>query len=82
MKAFKTLLVSSAVTMALGLSSAVAHEHGNANVQSSSKSTSVSKKRLSRLLRYYNHDQRDIELNPIMAIFAATCVTQTEWATS
>ena len=72
MKAFKTLLVSSAVTMALGLSSAVAHEHGNANVQSSSKSTSVSKEASEHeklFALFAAADQRDIELNPIMAIF-------------
>ncbi|MEZ7229361.1 DUF885 family protein, partial [Alteromonas sp. DY56-G5] len=72
MKAFKTLLVSSAVTMAMGLSSAVAHEHGNANVQSSSKSTSVSKEASEHeklFALFAAADQRDIELNPIMAIF-------------
>ncbi len=72
MKAFKTLLVSSAVTMALGLSSAAAHEHGNANVQSSSKSTSVTKEAPEHeklFALFAAADQRDIELNPIMAIF-------------
>ena len=72
MKAFKTLLVSSAVTMALGLSSAVAHEHNHANMQSSSKSTSVAKEASEHeklFALFAAADQRDIELNPIMAIF-------------
>ncbi|MED5522625.1 MAG: DUF885 domain-containing protein, partial [Pseudomonadota bacterium] len=72
MKAFKSLLVSSAVTMALGLSSAVAHEHNHANTQSSSKSTSVAKEASEHeklFALFAAADQRDIELNPIMAIF-------------
>ncbi len=72
MKAFKTLLVSSAVTLALGVTSfaSLAHSHNHANEASEQASSVTTASEHDKLFALFAAaDQRDIELNPIMAIF-------------
>ena len=72
MKVFKTLVVSSAVTMTLGLSaaSAFAHNHAEQPIDKASVSATKDASEHDKLFALFAAaDQRNIELNPIMAIF-------------
>lgn len=73
MKTFKSLLVSSAVALALGLTSSAIHAHSHGKdktVSETSASEAQQRAEHDKLFALFAAaDQRDIELNPIMAIF-------------
>lgn len=68
MKAFKTLLVSGAVALALGTVSVTAHEHNAPKAQATAKQE-LKTEHDKLFALFAAADERDIELNPIMAIF-------------
>ncbi|BCO20166.1 hypothetical protein KUC3_30230 [Alteromonas sp. KC3] len=68
MKAFKTLLISGAVALALGTVSVTAHEHNAPKAQATAKQE-LKTEHDKLFALFAAADERDIELNPIMAIF-------------
>ncbi|MCP4278536.1 MAG: DUF885 domain-containing protein, partial [Alteromonas sp.] len=68
MKVFKTLLVSGAVALALGNPLAIAHEHTGSKAEApANQAVKTEHDKLFAL--FAASDARNIELNPVMAIF-------------